>query len=175
MSAAHDAHADASAGHHDAHDHFDNEPATELGPDETRTANWVPYLGLALFFSAGVACLVCSDGDKPAADKAVAVEAAPAVPVAQPPQQLRAMPAPQPGMPQPGQPGAGAPPNALKQLTPDQAREIQQRIESMKALQQQAGGQPTPPQPGAAPPRPVALPQPGGAPPRPAPPAPPAH
>ena len=76
MSAAHDAHADASAGHQDTHNHFDNEPATELGADETRTANWVPYLGLALFFSAGLACLMCSDGDKLADGKAVAAKPA---------------------------------------------------------------------------------------------------
>jgi hypothetical protein len=164
MSAAHDAHADASAGHH-AHDHFDNAPATELGADETPTAPWVPYLGLALFFSAGVACLVYSGDDKPAADKPVAAEAAPAVPAVQPPPQLRALPAPQPGMPmQPGQPGGAATNNALKQLTPEQARDIQQRIEAMKAMQQN-GAQPTPPQPGAAP-RPAVPPQP---PPRPSP------
>lgn len=159
MSAAHDAHADASAGHHDAHDHFDNEPATELGADEPRTPNWVPYLGLALFFSAGVTCLVCSDDDKPATDKAVAAEAAPTVPIAQPLPQLRAQPV-QPGMPKPpGQPGAAPAPNGLQQLTPEQAREFQQRLEAMKAQQPNAG-QPTPPQPPGLVPRLPATPEP---------------
>ena len=137
MSAAHDAHADASAGHHDTHDHFDNEPATEIGADETRTANWVPYLGLALFFSAGIACLMWSDGDKPADNKAVAAEAAPIPPpTPQPMQMPRERPAVplQPG--QPAQPGAqnnGI--NALKQLSPEQAKELQKRMDAMRALQ----------------------------------------
>ena len=137
MSAAHDAHADASAGHHDTHDHFDNEPATEIGADETRTANWVPYLGLALFFSAGIACLMWSDGDKPANDKAVAAEAAPNTPpTPQPMQMPRERPAVplQPG--QPAQPGAqNNAINALKQLSPEQAKELQKRMDAMRAQQ----------------------------------------
>ena len=158
MSAAHDAHADASAGHHDAHDHFDNEPATELGADEPRTPNWVPYLGLALFFSAGVACMLCSDEDKPAADKpvaaAVAVEAAPA---AQPMPREMPMPGVRPGTPvplQPGQPAGANGINALKQLDPNQAKELQKLIDQQRAQQPGANGAAPPvPQPGAAPQR----------------------
>jgi len=169
MSAAHDAHADASAGHHDTHDHFDNEPATEIGADETRTANWVPYLGLALFFLAGVACLMWSDGDKPADDKAVAAQAAPSPPptpqAAQMPQVRPAIPL-QPGQPaQPGQPGAannGV--NALKQLSPEQAKELQKRIDAMRAL---PGGNGNPDVVRPAPPPGVVL--------QPAPQAPPGH
>jgi len=152
MSAAHDAHADASAGHHDAHDHFDNEPATELGADETRTAAWVPYLGLALFFSAGVAALIGGDDEKATGDKPVAAEAQamPAVPPTPQPIKMPEMQA-RPAVPvQPGQPGAGDP-NPLKRLSPEQAKELQKLIEQRR---QQGGapGQPgTPPQPGAAP------------------------
>lgn len=158
MSAAHDAHADASAGHHDAHDHFDNEPATELGADEPRTPAWVPYLGLALFFAAGVACLLCADEDKPANEKpvAAAAEAAPA-PVAPPRPQVLPKPGAQPALPMPGQPGQpGAPnvPNALKQLTPEQARELQKRLQGL----QNKGANPVPPAGGA--PQPGAVPQP---------------
>lgn len=146
MSAAHDAHADASAGHHDAHDHFDNEPATELGADETRTPNWVPYLGLALFFSAGLACLLCGDDDKAAADKPVAAEAqvAAAQPVA-PPVKMPEMPI-RPAVPiQPTPVGQGDP-NPLKRLSPEQAKELQKLIEQRR---QQGGAAPG--QPGAAP------------------------
>ncbi len=174
MSAAHDAHADASAGHHDTHDHFDNEPATEIGADETRTAAWVPYLGLALFFSAGLACLMCSDGDKPADNKAVAAEAAanppPTPQAAQMPRERQAVPL-QPGQPaQPGQPGAtNNAVNALKQLSPEQAKELQKRMDAMRALQNGNGN------PDAARPAPP----PGGAPqpvrPQPVPQAPPVH
>lgn len=167
MSAAHDAHADTSDGHHDAHDHFDNEPSTELGPDETRTANWVPYLGLALFFSAGVALMVSSDGDKPAEGKAVAAEAAAMPPPTPQPgqmgQQRPALPV-QPGQPgqmvQPGQaPGANGV-NALKQLSPEQAKELQKRIEALRAAQPN-GGNPNGAQPA---PQPARLPQPGAVP-----------
>lgn len=153
MSAAHDAHADASAGHHDAHDHFDNEPATELGADETRTPNWVPYLGLALFFSAGVAWLVCGDDDKAATDKPVAAEAqaAAAAQPAPPPVKMPEMPV-RPAVPvQAGQPGAGDP-NPLKRLSPEQAKELQKLIEQRRQQGGAAPGQPgTPPQPGAVP------------------------
>jgi hypothetical protein len=171
MSAAHDAHADASAGHHDAHDHFDNEPATELGADEPRTPTWVPYLGLALFFAAGTACLVCGDEDKPAADKAVAAEAAP---IAQPTPPPVAVPngRPMPGAAmQPGQPG-GPNLNALKQLTPEKARELQQQMDAIRGLHNKNPGavdgvRPVP-QPGFAP-QPGAVPQPvPAAPPHPA-------
>ncbi len=165
MSAAHDAHADASAGHQDTHNHFDNEPATELGADETRTANWVPYLGLALFFSAGLACLMCSDGDKLADGKAVAAEAAPSPPTnlqpAQMPRERPAVPL-QPG--QPGQPGAqNNAINALKQLSPEQAKELQKRMDAMRAGQNKDNPAVVRPAP-----------QPGGVP-QPSPQAPPVH
>jgi len=158
MSAAHDAHAIASAGHHDAHDHFDNEPATELGPDEPRTPAWIPYLGIALFFTAGTAALICADEDKPAVEKAVPAEVAPNG-------QPAPRPVPTPAVRPPGavplQPGQPTAPNALKQLSPDQAKELQRLIDQRRA-------QPNPnvdaarpaPQPGAAPP---AAPQPGAA------------
>jgi hypothetical protein len=150
MSAAHDAHADASAGHHDAHDHFDNEPATELGADETRTPNWVPFLGLALFFLAGVAALIGSDDDKADADKPAA-EARVAAQPAAPPVKMPEVPI-RPAVPvQPGQPGAGDP-NPLKRLSPEQAKELQKLIEQRRQQQGGAIGQPgAPPQPGAVP------------------------
>jgi hypothetical protein len=157
MSAAHDAHADASAGHHDAHDHFDNEPATELGADEPRTPNWVPYLGLALFFAAGVAMLLSGDDEKAAADKPVA--AAPAEPAIQAAPQVQPMPnnQPRPAIPlqpgQPGQPGAGAEANPLKRLSPEQAKELQKLIEQRRQLN---GAAP----PGAAPVQPTPQPAP---------------
>lgn len=168
MSAAHDAHADASAGHHDAHDHFDNEPVTELGADEPRTPNWVPYLGLALFFSAGVACLMCGDDAKPGEDKPAAVAAAPAEPpVAQQPPKIAPAPPGRPAIPvpgQPGQPGAGTMPNGLPKLTPEQARELQKQMESIQALHNKRpdGAPPPPPPGGAAPPVPVPRPLPQG-------------
>ena len=146
MSAAHDAHADASAGHHDAHDHFDNEPSTELGADEPRTPNWVPILGLALFFSAGVAMLVTSGDDKPEGDKPAAAEAVQAAPPPTP----QAPPQVRPAVLQPGQPGQPGQPagNPLQQLSPEQREQIQKLIEQQRA--RQGGAAPGTP-PGAAP------------------------
>jgi hypothetical protein len=159
MSAAHDAHAETSAGHHDAHDHFDNEPATELGADETRTAAWVPYLGLALFFLAGLTALLGSDDDKATADKPAAAQAQAAPEAAAPPIKMPEIQA-RPAVPlQPGQPGT-ADPNPLKRLSPEQAKELQKLIEQRR---QQGGapGQPgAPPQPGAVPQPPVPQPNP---------------
>ncbi|MBK9261102.1 MAG: hypothetical protein IPM54_15005 [Polyangiaceae bacterium] len=160
MSAAHDAHAEASAAHHDAHDHFDNEPATELAPDEPRTPSWIPYLGIALFFTAGTACLLCADSDKPEGEKAVA-----AAPQAQPTPPPAATPAvapnlrPAAAMPlQPGQPTA---PNALKQLSPDQAKELQKLIEQRRAQQPNLNVDAARPAPQpVAPPQPAAQPAP---------------
>lgn len=141
MSAAHDAHADHDAGHHDAshHDHFDNEPIQELPADEPRTPSWIPILGLALFFVAGTAWLLMGpsdDKDKPNAEGApVAAAAAP-----QPP------PAPQPAAqpqarPTPAAIGSGS----LRQLSPEQAAQIQKQIEAMRALREKQGqGAPSP-------------------------------
>jgi hypothetical protein len=143
MSAAHDAHADASAAH-DAHDHFDNEPATELGADEPRTPNWIPMLGMALFFIAGITWLFSGGEDKPTEDKPAGVEAAA---VAQP---TPPTPAPQlrpaPLNAAPAQPGQA---NALNKLSPEQAKELQKQIDARRAAQ---GNQPAAPkQPAAAP------------------------
>jgi hypothetical protein len=124
-----------------------------------------------LFFSAGLACLMCSDGDKPADGATVNVEAAanppPTPQAAQMPRERPAVPL-QPG--QPGQPGAannGI--NALKQLSPDQAKELQKRMDAMRAMQNGNGNpdvvRPAPP-PGVVP-QPVR--------PQPAPQAPPVH
>lgn len=148
MSAAHDAHADASAGHHDAHDHFDNEPATELGADEPRTPNWVPYLGLALFFSAGVAMMVCSGEDKPTADKPATAGVVQAAPPPTP--QGQPMPQARPAMIQPGQAGQPGQPanNPLQQISPEQREQIQKLIEQQR--QRQGGAAPGTPPGGAA-------------------------
>lgn len=146
MSAAHDAHADHDAGHNDAshHDHFDNEPVQELAADEPRTPGWVPVLGLALFFIAGTAWLFMSPTDakdKPEAERAP-VAAAPAAP---PPVAPNPVPqaAPQ-GRPVPAAVGSGS----LRQLSPEQAAQIQKQIEAMRA-QREKQGQPAPaPAPG---------------------------
>jgi hypothetical protein len=148
MSGAHDAHGDhAAAAHHDdaAHHHdFDNEPAHELSAGEPRTPGWIPVLGLALFFVAGTAWLVMGTGDggttapdqKPATVQAnEGAQAAPPTPPAAPAPQARPAPAPA---------GSGG----LRQLTPEQAQQIQKQIE---AMQQQRGLQPAPQQGAPAP------------------------
>ncbi len=142
MSGAHDAHGDhAAAGHHDAahHHDFDNEPAQELPPGEPRTPGWVPVLGLFLFFLAGTAWLVMGSGDEDASkapdQKPASAEQQPAGGAAAPAQpqapEGQARPAPAPT-------GSGG----LRQLTPEQAREIQKQIE---AIQQQRGLKPSAP------------------------------
>jgi len=139
MSAAHDAHADHDAGHHD---HFDNDPIQELPAEEPRTPGWIPVLGLALFFLAGTAWLVMGgsdDSDKPKAE-AANVEAAPAAAPAPPPPNPAAQQA-APARPAPMPIGSGG----LRQLTPEQAAQIQKQIEAMKALREKQGqGQPAP-------------------------------
>ncbi len=150
MSAAHDAHGDHAAGPHDAshdHDHFDNDPVQELPADEPRTPVWIPVLGLALFFVAGTAWLLMGSGDEsaePKADTAPAMVAPPAAaPPPQPPAQVqpaRVPPAQPQARPTPAPLGSGG----LRQLTPDQAKEIQKQIEALRARQ---GGAPPPPAP----------------------------
>jgi hypothetical protein len=143
MSGAHDAHGDhAAAAHHDAaahHHDFDNEPAHELPPEEPRTPGWIPVLGLFLFFLAGTAWLVMGSGDE---DTTTAPDQRPAA-AAQPPEgaQAPAQPQapPQQARPAPMPPGSGG----IRQLTPEQAKEIQKQIE---AVQQQRGLKPSPPQ-----------------------------
>jgi len=131
MSAAHDGHAGNDAAHHDAsdHDHFDNEPIQELAAEEPRTPTWIPLLGLALFFLAGTAWLVLDNGDdeaKPKSEPAAVVQAAP------PPEGVAAPnPVIQP-RPQPAQIGSGG----VRQLTPEQAAQIQKQIDAMRAAQQ---------------------------------------
>ncbi|MRG94495.1 hypothetical protein [Polyangium spumosum] len=145
MSAAHDAHGATAAGHHASHDHdhFDNDPVQELPADEPRTPTWIPIVGLLLFFFAGTAWLLAASGDETdtKVDTAPA-EAAPAAAAPQPrpqvqptrvPPQVQARPAPSPL-------GTGG----LKQLTPEQAKQIQERIEALRAKQQQPGGAPQP-------------------------------
>jgi hypothetical protein len=144
MSGAHDAHGDhAAAAHHDdaAHHHdFDNEPAHELPPEEPRTPGWIPVLGLALFFVAGTAWLVMGSGDEDttkAADQKpqAAAQANEGAQAPAPPQPQPQAPAPQ-ARPAPAPPPAGS--GALRQLTPEQAKEIQKQIE---AIQQRRGPQ----------------------------------
>lgn len=142
MSGAHDAHGDhAAAAHHDAahHHDFDNEPAQELPPEEPRTPGWVPVLGLFLFFLAGTAWLVMGSGEedpsKAADQKPAAAQQQPGNEGAQAPAQA---PAPAQARPAPVPMGSGG----LRQLTPEQMREVQQR---MGALQQQRGVNPSPP------------------------------
>ncbi|MDI1448950.1 hypothetical protein [Polyangium sp. 6x1] len=151
MSAAHDAHGDHAAGHHASHDHdhFDNDPVQELPADEPRTPTWIPIVGLLLFFFAGTAWLLSTSGDEaqPKADTAPA-QAAPQPapqPQAQQPQALparapQAMPVTRPG---PAPLGSGG----LRQLTPEQAKQIQQKIESLRAQQPGGAPQPQPAQP----------------------------
>jgi hypothetical protein len=147
MSGAHDAHGDhAAAAHHDdaAHHHdFDNEPAHELPPEEPRTPGWIPILGLALFFLAGTAWLVMGSGDE---DTTKAADQQPAA--AQANEGAQAPAPPQPQAPAPQARPAPAPPagsGALRQLTPDQAKEIQKQIEAI----QRRGPQPQQPPQGA--------------------------
>ena len=59
MSDSHDhGHSADDHSHAHAHDDFDPEPATELGPDEPRTAGWLPVVGAGLFLIGGVVFLV---------------------------------------------------------------------------------------------------------------------
>ncbi|MDC3952287.1 hypothetical protein [Polyangium jinanense] len=148
MSAAHDAHGDHAAGHHASHDHdhFDNDPVQELPADEPRTPTWIPIVGLLLFFFAGTAWLLAGSGDEaqPKTDSApaqVAPQAAPQPQALQPQAQPARLPpaAPQ-ARPTPAPLGSGG----LRQLTPDQAKQIQQQIEALRARQQQPGGAPQP-------------------------------
>ncbi|MDI1427872.1 hypothetical protein [Polyangium sorediatum] len=148
MSAAHDAHGAHAAGHHASHDHdhFDNDPVQELPADEPRTPTWIPIVGLLLFFFAGTAWLLAGSGDEaqPKADTAPAQAAPQAAPQPQP-QQPQALPGRVPPAvpltrPAPAPLGSGG----LRQLSPDQAKQIQQQIEALRAKQQQQGGAPQP-------------------------------
>jgi hypothetical protein len=133
MSSAQHAHAGAhgAAGHHDDHHDFDNEPARELPADEPRTPAWIPVLGLAIFFLGAVAWLwSSSNGDE---DKTSAASDKPAAAA-----QQQAQPAPQPVPDQGAQPGQARPmppsigSGGIRQLSPEQARQIQQQIEAMQ-------------------------------------------
>src|SRR5262249_15213370 len=112
--------------------------------DEPKTPVWVPAVGLAIFFVVIVAWLVRGSG-------AAAAGPAPEAQVAAPPVQQTA---PQPPPPSPVPPASGPPiPSGLpsagpRPLTPDQARDLQKRIDEMK---QRRGGAPGPVAPAPAP------------------------
>lgn len=127
MSSSHDAHG-ASAHGHDAHDHFDGEPAKELSPGEPRTPSWLPALGLALFSVAALWLLTGNDAPvegQPAAEpaKAAAAEPAPA-------------PAPRPrgtAAPALGRGEAAPPTPPVRKLPPERQAELKKVIAEAQA------------------------------------------
>jgi hypothetical protein len=133
----------------DAHDDhaFDDEPARELGPDETPTPAWVPATGATIFAVAGIAFLVTRAAPAPSAGTAqtaapqiTAAQVATAVPARPPIQAPRpAQPAAQGAQGAPG--AAGANTAALNRMSPEQLKDLQRRIQeaAQKAKPQGAG------------------------------------
>ena len=148
----HDAHDSAADAHHDHG--FDGEPATTLGPDEPMTPGWLPALGGALFVCLALAGIVMSRDGLDAANGAAANGAAGAnngrtnageQKVAQPAEQ-----APRPAMlptrpqgPQPAQNNPDAAKPSLNRLSPEDARDLQEKLK--KALEQRKNAQPPAP------------------------------
>lgn len=132
---AHDDHASGHApGAGSGHDAYDGEPATELGPGEPRTPLWLPAVGAALFVLAGIV-LVSRDGADAAPAKARAegaATAAPAAPTAAPMQATR-----------PAPPAGGS----ARPVSPDQARELQRKIDEMRRQRGAPTGAPATPPP----------------------------
>lgn len=143
MSTPHDAHhkgaRDAEAQHDAAHAHddFDPEPAQTLPADEPKTPAAIPALGIVLFAGAAIAALVAYADPTPTKGAAPSANAAAtAAPTALPalPTQPRV-----PGLATIARPN-GKPqlnPNpdgkqALKDLTPDQLRDLREKVMEFK-------------------------------------------
>jgi hypothetical protein len=128
-------HDDAADAHHD---HFDNEPARELGPDEPHTPGWVPMVGAAIFVI-GAVLFVTQREATPASganDGAPGTQQTVAAPMQpRPVQPLQAQPAQ--GQPRPAASGG---PQGIKQLNPDQVKDLQKRIQEARQKAQEAGG-----------------------------------
>lgn len=147
MSDSHDhGHSGDDHAHAHAHDEFDPEPATELGPDEPRTAGWLPVVGAGLFLIGGVVFLIRQSDAAPSAASASASASA-----------AKVAPAPNPNAP-PTDP-------AKRQDMADQ----QKRRLPRTPISGSAAARPGPPPGGAAPPPGGAAPPPGQPPMRPAP------
>jgi hypothetical protein len=129
MSSGHDA--------HDEHHDFDDAPVHELPADEPRTPGWIPALGLGLFVVALVFWMARGGSDAaavtPEGARSATVQAA-APPAPPPPQQPMVRPVP-------AAPGAPTGSTTARQMTPEQAKELQKRIEELKARR---GQNPTP-------------------------------
>jgi hypothetical protein len=125
---------------HEGHDVFDDAPVRELPPDEPRTPGWIPALGLGLLVVTLVVWMARSGGPAPAATAETGSASAPVQ--AAPPPQGQPVP-PQPVMPKGGPQAAGSGP--ARQMTPEQAKELQKRIEEMKAARARAAGSAAPP------------------------------
>jgi len=124
------------------HHIFDDEPVHELPADEPKTPGWVPALGLGIFLVVLVTWL--AKGNQPAATDVTAEPGSAAAPAATAPPPPPPQPAaPQP-LPRPVAPGSAAP---ARQLTPEQAKELQKRIDEMKQ-RRGAPNAPTAPAPG---------------------------
>jgi hypothetical protein len=145
MSTSHDAHESHDA--HDAHD-FDGEPIKELPADEPLTPSWLPVLGFVLFFAAGIFALSMGtdDASKPSSEPP---KPAPQMQVPAAPEPQNRAPAQLPGaqvQPNPNQPIPQTPPGvgsgAMRRLSPDEVKKLQERIEAAKAQREQSKPQP---------------------------------
>jgi len=124
------------------HHSFDDEPVHELPADEPRTPGWVPGLGLGIFLVTLVTLL--ARGNQAAAPNVATPEPLVPAQAAAPPPPATQPPVPMP-LPRPTAAGSAAP---VRQLTPEQTKELQKRIEEMKQRRAAGSSAPTAPAPG---------------------------
>ncbi len=155
-------HAHDDHGHdaHDAHGHeaFDPEPTNVVPDDEPTTPRWAPPVGAALL-SLGVLWALVGGEPSSSASGAASAKAGAA--------QAGANPSPNPNTPQRLVEGAtprpvAAPPGSgsgsVRRLTPEQVRDVQQKMQEVQRARAAQGGSAAP----GAPPAPAAPAAPGG-------------
>lgn len=144
----HDCGAHAATAATDAHDDhaFDDTPLRDLPPDEPRTPGWLSLLGVAVFVMGAVAVLATGEADG-GEGRAPTDGARPKAAVDRPSEERAVEARPPTARPSP----AGSQAEAVRRLSPEQAREIQKRLDQIRRKRAQPGSaQPGSAQPGSA-------------------------